>query len=577
MTDKTTTQTASLPLCYQKVNVRELLYPDQESYWEDRLIEINGWIYASRIQGQGTFGFISIMDNTSGNHAQVVLNADKYEKPDELSDLLSKLKKGSVVTVKGQVVPCPVGNNVEQKIEIMAHSLVLYGIVDSAVYPIAKQNIPLDTLRLNPHLRIKTKHFTTIAIIRNTASMLCHTFFQRRDFHWVHTPILTSNDCEGAGETFQVYSDKDKQIIIDREIQKLNPPIQHDTSDDSTHETTETTETTVQPVKSKSQLKKERKLLALGKSIEHLQLVEKIVLAGPKTFFNDKKVCLTVSGQLHGEAFAHALQKIYTFGPTFRADPSETTRHLAEFWMIEPEIAPICFHELMDLAEDFVRDVVKGVISKHLDELVLLEKLNEKEFILMLQKVVSEPFQRISYTDAIKLLLYDLSVGKLLLASPNMTDRDIAKLQKSRYVIRESVYWGMDLKSEHERYLTDVVFQKPVIIYHYPKSLKPFYMKESNTKYDEGVVVDAMDLLFPGLGELIGGSMREDDYNTLKATMDKNGLSEDLEWYLDLRRFGSVPHGGFGLGFERLIMILTGSSNIKDVIGFPRFSHNCFA
>lgn len=504
---------------YQPTTVKHIL--DSDVKLIDQTFKISGWVYAIRVQGNQTFGFASIMDNTTVRHLQVIFNLEKATHPDSIKSALKRIHKGSVITVLGQLTACPEGKNVIQKTELIAHQVILYGDVASDHYPVAKQKMPLDTLRPYPHLRSKSKSMTAINIIRNKASNLIHTFWQREGYHWIQTPILTSNDCEGAGEAFHV----------------ITPP--------------------------------EKKQLAQSAAADLVQF-------DAKSFFR-RQVNLTVSGQLHLESLVHSLFKVYTFGPTFRADPSETTRHLAEFWMVEPEIAFVSLPELMDLSESFIRFLVSGILDQQMDEVKYLEAEHHPGLLTHLTTIAKQPFQKISYTEAVNILIQDIENYKIRVISPDTSAKDRKKYAKKAYLIQEMPCWGMDLKSEHEKYLTDIVFQKPVIIYHYPKTLKPFYMKPSTTSYDEGEVVDAMDVLIPGLGELVGGSIREDDFDRLADQMKQHGLVEELKWYLDLRQYGSLPHGGFGLGFERLIMILTGVHNIKDVIPFPRFSGHCVA
>lgn len=503
---------------YTNVYVKALLQSEDE--WIGKKVTINGYANAVRVQGANedgvaSFGFASVMDSSTVKHVQVIMNLEKCKSEEEKQSIinaLKKIKKGSLLTAKGTIVACPEGNNKEQKTELSAEFVEVYGNVDSETYPMSKHKVPLETIREHPHLRFKTKAMMSVNIVRNTASRFIHQFFQERGFQWAHTPLLTSNDCEGAGEIFTIKS-------------------QHD----------EATE------------------------------------AKKKDFFG-KKVNLSVSGQLHGEAFVHGLQKIYTFGPTFRADPSKTSRHLAEFWMIEPEVGPITFDELIDLEVQFIKYVVYGVMESCPDEIKYLESTQNNDLTKTLNTIVHEDFARVSYTEAIKILEEAIKSYKIKVVSPNASEKELRKMAKKAYLITEAPYWGMDLKSEHERYITDIVYQKPVVIYHYPKSLKPFYMKPTKSiKYVEGETVDAMDVLIPHLGELIGGSMREDEYEPLKECMIKQGILEELEWYLDLRKYGSFPHGGFGLGFERLVMLLTGMKSIKDTIAFPRYSGHCFA
>lgn len=544
-------------MVYQVVSVSQLMLKGKEEEWIGQQVQLSGFVYAYRVQGANdegvrSFGFASVMDNTTVKHMQIIMNLEKCvseESKKSVSTALLKLKKGSVITVKGIIVACPKGNNTEQKTELLSEIVEVHGTMDSETYPIAKQRMPLETTRRQPHLRFRSKDMICLHKIRNKASYMVHQYFQGQDFQWAHTPLLTSNDCEGAGETFTITCPQDEKAREELKVLELSK--QQDDKDE----------------------KQEQK--DVEKMIE-LSYEDKVRDIMKKRFF-DKDVYLTVSGQLHGEAFAHGLMKIYTFGPTFRADPSMTSRHLAEFWMIEPEVGPICFSELMALATDFIKSVVKGVMETCIDELEFLESEHSPELIQTLTTIVSQDFVKISYTDAIKTLETAVKEYKIRVVEPGTSDKDLRKYAKKAYLIMEPPVWGMDLKSEHERYFTDVIYKKPVIIYDYPKSLKPFYMKPSSTVYEEGETVEAMDILIPFLGELVGGSMREDEYEPLCKVMEEEGIREGLEWYLELRKYGSFPHGGFGLGFERLIMLLTGMKSIRDTIAFPRYSHHCFA
>jgi asparaginyl-tRNA synthetase len=529
-------------MTYTYLSTKHLLTPGKELELVGQQITLKGWIYTVRTHGsteEGTaFGFMSLVDRSTVRHAQVVMNIEKCTTPESTMSIktaLQKVKRGMMVSVKGTLVECPKGHTTEQKTELVAEFIEVYGQMDSESYPIAKPGMPLETIRQKPHLRFRDKRMHAITLIRDSAKGAVDDFFRKvKGYIWAPTPIITSNDCEGAGETFHIRCDDDDKKFLAAELKRaLRVKDSKDTYD---------------------------------KDQDYIK----------QSFFKDI-VHLSVSGQLHGEAFAHGVAKIYTFGPTFRADPSETSRHLAEFWMIEPEVCFITFDELKTLTVDFVKYVVKTVMEERKSEIDFLTSEVRPDLTKTLTDIVSNDFVMLSYTDAIKTLKDAVESYAIRVVPEDASDKDIKKWSKKQYLIHEPPVWGMDLKSEHERYLTDVVFKTPVILYHYPKALKPFYMKPSETKYEEGETVDAMDLLIPGIGELIGGSMREDDYDTLAKVMDEEGIREGLEWYLDLRKYGSCPHGGFGLGFERLVMLLTGISNIRDVSAFPRLHHHCFA
>jgi asparaginyl-tRNA synthetase len=392
-----------------------------------------------------------------------------------------KLTTGSSIAVEGSLVA---SQGKGQKYELQAATITVYGYAP-ADYPLQKKHHSLEFLREIAHLRPRTNTLGAMARLRSSLSFAIHSFFQERGFHYVHTQLITASDCEGAGAMFRVST-----------LDFANMPRNESGGVDFT-----------------------------------------------KDFFG-KQAFLTVSGQLEGEIYATALSRIYTFGPTFRAENSNTPRHLAEFWMIEPEVA---FCELsgdMDLAEDFVKHCGRWALERNHEDLDFFNARIDQSVIATLETIVSQPFERISYTDAIGLL------------------------EKNNDAFEYKVHWGTDIQTEHERYLTEQVFKKPVIVYNYPKEIKAFYMKSN----DDGATVRAMDLLVPRIGELIGGAEREDRHDVLVQRIGDMGLNEkDYWWYLDLRKYGSVPHAGFGLGFERLLLLVTGLQNIRDVIPFPRY------
>ena len=399
---------------------------------------------------------------------------------DKVKEFFDKLTVGSSIEVNGNIV---LSQNQKQNVELVVKNAKLLG--DCPLdYPIQKKKQNLETLREIPHLRVRTNTFNAVFRVRSVMTKAIHDYFQENNYTYVNTPIFTPSDCEGAGEMFRATT-----LDIDEISRKpYNPEV------------------------------------------------------NSKDFFG-KKVGLTVSGQLEAEAMACALGKVYTFGPTFRADNSNTKRHAAEFWQVEPEIAFADLDDLIEIETDVVKYVLKRVLEECPEEMEFFNKFYDNGLIERLQNVVNSDFARLDYTDAIKILE---NCG-----------------EKFEY----PVYWGCDLKSEHERYLTDVIYKKPVFITNYPKEIKSFYMKQN----PDGKTVAATDLLVPGIGELIGASQREDNFELLEQRIKELNMSEeDYKWYLDLRKYGSVPHSGFGIGFERLIMYATGMENIRDTIPFPR-------
>jgi asparaginyl-tRNA synthetase len=451
--------------------IKEVLQQGKE---QDEVI-VMGWVRTRR-DSKGGFSFLEINDGSCLKNLQVIADHGIAS-----FDLISgKLHTGSCVGITGKLVQSP-GKG--QSVELQAKSIEVYGEADPNQYPLQKKHHSFEFLREISHLRPRTNTFGAVMRVRNRLSYSIHKFFQDRGFVYLHTPIITTNDCEGAGEMFQVTT--------------LNP--------DS--------------------------IPMVDGKVDYSQ-----------DFFGEK-TSLTVSGQLEGEVYALALSEIYTFGPTFRAENSNTSRHLSEFWMVEPEMAFYDLEDDMDLAEDFLHYLFKDVLEHCSEDLEFFNKQIDKTILERHQNITEKEFERITYTDAIHIL------------------------EKSNKNFTYSVEWGCNLQSEHERYLSEEVFKKAVVIYDYPEEIKPFYMKVN----DNGKTVRAMDVLLPKLGEIIGGSQREDDYDSLlKRMQSKNLESENYDWYLDLRRFGSAPHSGFGLGFERLVQFVTGVENIRDVIPFPR-------
>ena len=460
----------------EKLTIRNL-YRNFASF-KDTNVTIEGWVRTLR--ASKAFGFIEVNDGSFFKNVQVVFDTNLNN-----FDEISKVTIGSSIKVNGKLVET---ENAKQPFEIQAISVEIENLCDNE-YPIQKKKHSFEYLRTVAHLRPRTNTFSAVFRVRSVLSYAIHKFFQERGFVYVHTPILTASDCEGAGEMFNVNSF----------------------------------------------------------DFNNLPKTEPNEVDFTKDFFG-KSTHLTVSGQLNAETFATAFRNIYTFGPTFRAENSNTVKHAAEFWMIEPEI---CFADLnddMDLAEDMIKYIFSYVLENCPEEMDFFNKFIDTGLLDRLNNVINSDFGRITYTDAIK------------------------ELEKHNDQFEFKVSWGIDLQTEHERYLAEQIFKKPVFVTDYPKDIKAFYMKQN----PDGKTVAATDLLAPGIGEIIGGSQREENYDKLVARMKE--LNMDLDeywWYLDLRKYGSVEHAGFGLGFERALMYLTGMQNIRDVIPFPRTPKNC--
>ncbi|HZJ78140.1 MAG TPA: asparagine--tRNA ligase [Clostridia bacterium] len=453
------------------------IYQNQSELTE-KTLTVCGWI--KTVRDSKTIGFMDINDGSSFKNLQVILEQDKLPNFKEIT----KLNVGAAVIVKGKLILTP---NSNQPFEINALSVEVEG-TSTPDYPLQKKRHSLEYLRTIGHLRPRTNTYRAVFSVRSAASFAIHSFFTQQGFVYAHTPIITCNDCEGAGEMFKVTS-----LDID------NTPKNSDGTTDYSQD------------------------------------------------FFEKPAFLTVSGQLQGESMALAFGKIYTFGPTFRAEKSYTQRHAAEFWMIEPEIAFADLEDDMELAQSMIKYVVKYVLDNCKHELDFLNRFIDKGLLERLNALVNSDFAHITYTEVIELL------------------------EKHNDQFEYKVSWGCDLQTEHERYLTEKIFKRPVFVTDYPKEIKAFYMRLN----DDGKTVAAMDLLVMGIGEIIGGSQREERIDVLIKRIEESGLNpKDYEWYLDLRRYGSVKHCGFGLGFERLIMYLTGVSNIRDVIPFPRTTGN---
>ena len=461
----------------------------------NQTVKICGWIESMRSQQANGIAFISLSDGSTIKSLQIILDPQTPEELETLGTIYKDGTKGVSIEANGIIVESPANG---QDIELKCTHLKVLGTVCAAEYPISKKKLTLEHIRKFPHLRIRSRTMSAIARIRNICASSTHEFYQKLDFKYVHTPIITSNDCEGAGETFN----------IDNKI------------------------------------------------------------SGDELFFS-KPVNLTVSGQLHGETYATALGDIYTFGPTFRAENSNTSRHLCEFWMIEPEMCFIELKDLMDVSEDYIKYCISNVLDKCIEDIEFLTKQYDENLKTQLTKIKEDTFSRMTYTEVIDRLQKEITDGKAIVRDSSLEHKKFKKLAKGKHIFEENVFWGCDLASEHEKYMTDKIINGPLFVTDYPKEIKSFYMKES----EDGKTVSAMDLLVPGIGELIGGSMREENYDILKSKMDTKNI--EIPWYLDIRKFGSVPHGRFGLGFERLVMLVTGIYNIRDVIPFPRYPRHC--
>lgn len=464
---------------------------------ESQSLTVMGWVRTKRESKNVVF--IALNDGSTIKNLQIVADTSTFSE-----DLLRKITTGASLSATGKLIP---SQGQGQHCELQATEIELFGEADPEKYPLQPKRHSLEFLREIAHLRPRTNTFSAIMRVRHKMAFAIHEFFNSRGFVYIHTPIITSSDAEGAGEAFKVTN-----FDLDRIPKDAEGRIDF------------------------------------------------------KQDFFEKAANLTVSGQLEGELAAMALSEIYTFGPTFRAENSNTTRHLAEFWMIEPEMAFYDIQDNMNLAEDMLKFLVKYALDHCTDDLEFLdqrateedkqkpqEERSELSLIERLKFVLDNDFQRLTYTEAIEILKN---------STPN-------KKKKFKYLIEE---WGADLQSEHERFLVEKHFKKPVILYNYPKQIKAFYMRQN----EDGKTVAAMDILFPGIGEIIGGSQREERYDKLHTRMTEMHIPvEEMWWYLDTRRFGAVPHSGFGLGFERMILFVTGMGNIRDVIAFPRTPGNC--
>ncbi|HYR10330.1 MAG TPA: asparagine--tRNA ligase [Longimicrobium sp.] len=440
-------------------------------------VTVKGWVRTRRDSKAG-ISFVAVNDGSSQANLQVVAGRDLANYEGEVVRLTS----GCSVVVEGELVATP---GRPQPVEVHAKSVQVVGLVDDPeTYPIQPKQHSMEFLRSVAHLRVRTNTFGAVARVRHTLAMATHRFFDRRGFYWIHTPIITTSDAEGAGEMFRVST-------LDLANLPRTPGGEVDFSGD----------------------------------------------------FFGRSASLTVSGQLNVEAYAMALGQVYTFGPTFRAENSNTTRHAAEFWMIEPEIAFADLNDDADLAEDFLKALIRDLLDERQDDMAFFDDRVQKGVVKRLEDVLNSPFERMEYTEAVR------------------------RLEESKKKFEFPVSWGVDLATEHERFLTEQLVGGPVIVLNYPKDIKSFYMRLN----DDGRTVTAMDVLAPGVGEIIGGSQREERLDVMDRRMAEMGLdAASYWWYRDLRRYGTVPHAGFGLGFERMIMYATGMANIRDVIPYPR-------
>ena len=460
-----------------KLTTVKEIYREREKFL-DKEVTVGGWVRS--VRDSKTFGFIVLHDGSFFETLQIVYH-DSMENFAEIS----KLNVGAAIIVKGTLVATP---QAKQPFEIQAEEIIVEG-ASAPDYPLQKKRHSLEYLRTMTHLRPRTNTFQAVFRIRSLCAYAIHKFFQEQGFVYVHTPLITGSDCEGAGEMFRVTT-----------LDMKNPPLTEEGNIDYSQD------------------------------------------------FFGKETNLTVSGQLNGETYAQAFRNIYTFGPTFRAENSNTTRHAAEFWMIEPECAFADLNDNMDLAEAMLKYVIRYVLENAPEEMNFLNSFVDKGLLDRLNHVMNSEFGHVTYTEAVEIL------------------------EKNNDKFDYKVFWGCDLQTEHERYLTEEIFKKPVFVTDYPKEIKAFYMKQN----EDGKTVAAMDCLVPGIGEIIGGSQREDDYDKLMNRMNELGLkAEDYSFYLDLRKYGSTRHSGFGLGFERCVMYLTGIGNIRDAIPFPRTVGNC--
>lgn len=465
---------------------------------EGQKVTVCGWVRT--VRDSKNLVFIQVNDGSCFANIQLTFDRNAPSNNANVNNIEEELKKlntGASVRAEGVLIESPASG---QAVEVTLESLKCLGTCNPDEYPLQKNKMSMEYLRTNAHLRVRTNTFGAVYRVRNQMAFAVHSFFQERGFQYINAPEITCSDCEGAGEMFQVTTLSMEKIAE----------------------------------------------IALEKGAKGMKVEDAAKLVDYSKDFFGKKASLTVSGQLEAETMATALSRVYTFGPTFRAENSNTPRHLAEFWMIEPEMAFFDLNDDMDIQEDFVKYLLNWALTKCRADLEFFDKRIQPGLIEQLEKVAKADFVRISYTDAIAKL---------------------EEAEKNGAKFEFSPYWGCDIATEHERYLTEKIFGCPVMVFNYPKEIKSFYMKQN----DDGKTVKAVDVLVPGIGELIGGSEREESYEKLCAEIEKRGMDKSIyDWYLDLRKFGTVPHSGFGLGFERLIRYVTGMENIRDVIPYPR-------
>ncbi|KAL5976736.1 Asparagine--tRNA ligase, cytoplasmic 1 [Asimina triloba] len=579
----------------RRVLIRNIIgRPDGGIGIAGRKVTVGGWVKTGREQGKGSFAFLELNDGSCPANLQVIVDAS-------VAPLSQLIPTGTCVLVEGELKKPPEGT--KQAVELKVEKVIDVGTVDPAKYPLPKTRLSLEFLRDVVHLRPRTNTISAVARIRNALAFATHTFFQKNGFLYIHTPIITTSDCEGAGEMFQVTSLLSDAEKVEKELKQNPPPSEAEL--EAAKLLVKERGGEVSQLKTAKASKEEitAAVAELNKAKENVSKLEERSKLKPGIPQKDGKVdysqdffarqaFLTVSGQLQVETFACGLSSVYTFGPTFRAEHSHTSRHLSEFWMVEPEIAfaeletvslflelafslvyaanllrrlflchchacmrlwvnvswVVFYHwnvDDMNCAEAYVKFLCQWLLDHCIDDMEFMVKNFDKTAIDRLKLVSSSPFERISYTKAVELL-------------ENVKEKKF----------ENKVEWGIDLASEHERYLTEVVFKKPVIVYNYPKKIKAFYMRLN----DDLKTVAAMDVLVPKVGELIGGSQREERYDVIKQRILEMELPlEPYEWYLDLRRYGTVKHCGFGLGFERMVLFATGIDNIRDVIPFPRY------
>ena len=465
---------------------------------EGQKVTVCGWVRT--VRDSKNLVFIQVNDGSCFANIQLTFDRNAPSNNANVNNIEEELKKlntGASVRAEGVLIESPASG---QAVEVTLESLKCLGTCNPDEYPLQKNKMSMEYLRTNAHLRARTNTFGAVYRVRNQMAFAVHSFFQERGFQYINAPEITCSDCEGAGEMFQVTTLSMEKIAE----------------------------------------------IALEKGAKGMKVEDAAKLVDYSKDFFGKKASLTVSGQLEAETMATALSRVYTFGSTFRAENSNTPRHLAEFWMIEPEMAFFDLNDDMDIQEDFVKYLLNWALTKCRADLEFFDKRIQPGLIEQLEKVAKADFVRISYTDAIAKL---------------------EEAEKNGAKFEFSPYWGCDIATEHERYLTEKIFGCPVMVFNYPKEIKSFYMKQN----DDGKTVKAVDVLVPGIGELIGGSEREESYEKLCAEIEKRGMDKSIyDWYLDLRKFGTVPHSGFGLGFERLIRYVTGMENIRDVIPYPR-------